>query len=457
MRTNNLDPLKCFGFGSDGCSVMVGEHKGVATLMKHLNPHMQSFHCIAHKLALAAGQAMDGVDYLEKCFSPTLVSIYFFYKRSANRVARLTEFQKVLGDDVLKIKRAASTRWLSHDIVVNAIRRCMPALLASIAEEARRMDATAIGLQSSCFTYNFVASILMLSDVLPILSRLSKIFQSDWIDASQVDGYVQSHVAAIDAQLHHPGEHLTSCHTIINSLPADFNITADNSKRYQFDDTIRKPYLRRLMDNILDRFGTSDMLIALAHVFDPCKYPTEQSQLAYYADAEIKLLSKWYGKEMTTISGKFKPIVNDQDLVHQWCSFKRWVVYQKELHSKDEGKFGMRELVLLLLSLHELKIPYSCFVALGTIALTLPVSTAECERGFSFMNRIKSKQRSKLLDGTLGHLMSIAVEGIPVAEMNFSPLVEQWKSAKKRVAFERLELKQHVLNAEQSYIASTTL
>ena len=44
---------KCFGFGSDGASVMTGRENGVAALLKRENPYVTSIHCVAHRLALA--------------------------------------------------------------------------------------------------------------------------------------------------------------------------------------------------------------------------------------------------------------------------------------------------------------------------------------------------------------------------------------------------------------------
>lgn len=70
------------------------------------------------------------------------------------------------------------TRWLSHDRAVSAVRQCLPALITSLEREAsEQSDATAAGLSLFVKNPNFIASIYMMSDVLPHLSRLSKSFQ----------------------------------------------------------------------------------------------------------------------------------------------------------------------------------------------------------------------------------------------------------------------------------------
>ena len=46
-------------FGSDGASVMVGEHGGVAALLARKIKGLVSIHCVAHRAALAAAQSLD--------------------------------------------------------------------------------------------------------------------------------------------------------------------------------------------------------------------------------------------------------------------------------------------------------------------------------------------------------------------------------------------------------------
>ena len=76
------------------------------------------------------------------------------------------------------MKEVLDTRWLSHERAVTAIRVCLPALISSLEREAsERSDATAAGLAMFVKNTNFIASIHMMSDVLPHLSKLSKTFQ----------------------------------------------------------------------------------------------------------------------------------------------------------------------------------------------------------------------------------------------------------------------------------------
>ena len=80
----------------------------------------------------------------------------------------------------LKLKEAKDVRWLSHNAAVDALRRTLPAVIMSLEREAsERHEAVALGLATFTKSYDFVATLLMLADVLPLLARLSQIFQVD--------------------------------------------------------------------------------------------------------------------------------------------------------------------------------------------------------------------------------------------------------------------------------------
>ena len=108
---------KLVAFGSDRAAVMIGARSGVATLLKHICPWMISNHCVAHRLALAAGQAAEEVAYIKK-FKAILSQLYRFYDFSAVRTAGLRGIQEVLNDPKFKLTKGLDVRWLSHERAV---------------------------------------------------------------------------------------------------------------------------------------------------------------------------------------------------------------------------------------------------------------------------------------------------------------------------------------------------
>ena len=158
----------------------------MAVRLKWHSPRMISVHCVAHRLALAAAHAADGIPYLQR-FKSILRTLFYFYQNSAVRMANLCAIQEVLDDPSIKCKLAKDVRWLSHDMAIEAMLCTLPSLLVSLDREASENDEpTAHGLLKFMKGYKFAACAYLLLDVLPHLSRLSKIFQKQNVDLSPV-------------------------------------------------------------------------------------------------------------------------------------------------------------------------------------------------------------------------------------------------------------------------------
>ena len=74
--------------------------------------------------------------------------------------------------------------------------------------------------------------------------------------------------------------------------------------------------------------------------------------------------------------------------------------------------------------------PYLSNIA--SIALTLPISTADCERGFSTMNRIKTDQRNRLKTSTLDKLIRLSTEGASIDKFNYEAAITVWAERSSR-------------------------
>ena len=71
----DLDMLYCFcGLGSDGASVMLGSREGISKLLRDKSPFLVSNHCIAHRLALACGQAANQIQKSLKIYLTSFIA-----------------------------------------------------------------------------------------------------------------------------------------------------------------------------------------------------------------------------------------------------------------------------------------------------------------------------------------------------------------------------------------------
>lgn len=158
-----LDWRKCH-LGSDGASVFTGRHNGVHArlIRRHDMQHSIAVHCICHREALAAADAIKAVPYLETTVAPTLGGVFRHFNNSSVKEASLHEFQEALDMPVLCLKEPKDVRWLSYDLAVTAFRKSYRAIVLELQFEAsQRHDPAAKGLlkkvRTQLFTKQFIA------------------------------------------------------------------------------------------------------------------------------------------------------------------------------------------------------------------------------------------------------------------------------------------------------------
>ena len=109
----------------------------------------------------------------------------------------------------------------------------------------------------------------------------------------------------------------------------------------------------------------------------------------------------------------------------EWESLRSLLQTQefKNKHSKD---------ILDLLSTNEtLIVLYPILYKFSQIALTLPVSNADAERGFSCMNRVKTELRNRLTVSSLDTLLRMSMEGLE-KDFDFDAAITKWSALRNR-------------------------
>ena len=61
--------------------------------------------------------------------------------------------------------------------------------------------------------------------------------------------------------------------------------------------------------------------------------------------------------------------------------------------------------------------------------------SANCERGFSTLGRIKTKLRSCLTNLSLNSLLMISMEGPPIQKFDDESCLEKWRNVRNRSVF----------------------
>lgn len=140
----------------------------------------------------------------------------------------------------------------------------------------------------------------------------------------------------------------------------------------------------------------SNDVIHSALVFDPSTWPPTAKELASYGEEKISTIFHHYRVPLEKAGHSLA------NCLVQWGELK--VIVRRKL------SFGrIKFLDLWQNIIHEHSERFADILALVQIILLLPVSTAECERGFSLMKRVKSDWRNRLRADTLTGLMAITL------------------------------------------------
>ena len=104
---------KLTSLASDGAAVTIGRNSGVGVRLKEHSKNLVQVHCVAHKLALAAGQSCKDITLFTE-YQLTLKQIYRFFSNSAVRYNGLPAMKEILEDEDMKympLKEPVSFRW----------------------------------------------------------------------------------------------------------------------------------------------------------------------------------------------------------------------------------------------------------------------------------------------------------------------------------------------------------
>lgn len=449
MADAELSTDKLSSFGSDGASVMVGNRNGVAAKLREHNAGLLSVHCVAHRLALATAQAGNQVPYLKKV-KDWLAALWKHFHYSSVRAAGLVEVQRLMNMEELKIVKAGDTRWLSHHASVTTMLRILPALLRALHMEGAK-DPTAYGLHHCIATYSFVAALHLLEQSLVCVTRLSRAFQSADVDLSIIHPLISSTktrlqrlkdktAAAFEKEVQDiivkvEAPTTVSAEVEEDDRPGDADHDGDEPDEVEDDDSeaayqpsiavgagekerferTRLQFMQGLLDNLDQRFPSAEVLDAFSAL--------QPQQLEEPCAEKLSTLYRHYANSPLAI--------DQQDLMDEWEEFTSFAASHPGM-KKATTLQGMAQELLGKESIASL---FPLISKLYARAVTLPVSTADCERAFSTMNRIKTDLRNRLKTSTLEKLMFIALEGPERNHFDFAAAADRWAGLRNRRVF----------------------
>jgi len=399
----------------DGASVMSGDVSGVQARFKQIHKNAVYVHCHAHRLNLVIVDAARHVQSASEFFSVVEVLYVFLTRLKVHEV--LVRRQVEQGLVVRELGRLSDTRWACRYRNISMLDERYDVILAVLDEVQQLSDAEirtqSRGLLHELRSYRFVANLKIFSKILSLSHGVNEALQSSTITIAESDRLITGLLTSlsdlrnddslwdnmwgnIERECNSQGIELPSVRRQAVRERPDMIYSSTTGRRQALlpdhSTSLRVelliPALDRILSELQRRFSDQALSIigSLASLLCP-------SSSKFFIFEDIRPLLSTYGEVCN---------INESLLTAEMTVALNLVT--KQLGDKLPQSDLQTVLKLLVPS-----VAFPNLLKCVQIALTLPVTSASCERSFSAMNLIKTYLRNRTEDVRLSDLAILFV------------------------------------------------
>ena len=452
---------------TDGASAMTSPDVGAAVLVAAAaNGHMLPCHCVAHRHALASKDGAEDNE-LAEYFEGVLHDVVNYHSRSPKRAEHLSRLQSELKVAKLRLVRVVATRWLSRAAAVVRVWKVISALVLEFHADSRdRSNETATTLYQALFSYKFICALTLFMGVLSTLAQISTAFQRDHVVYRDVRMIIDAAKQSFRAIYNK--ETFVGTPEWMELIEAKETATAmmtDGPRLFEWrgvqkilvDETAEAAvkagiadFAEKVVTALGERFpeNTGSVMEAL-DVFNLDLVPKTREKLVEYGNSDIERLCAYYGASQTVKGKLFRRRVDPALVRVQWPLLRERLfdLKAKMDEAVDQGGAApsfhdpsgvvftkldaYNEALRFCENFEDIKL-------LLCASLVLVISTVWCERGFSVMAEIKTKQRNQMTTLTLDDHMMSCLNGPDFADKEavdrlIARALVHWKNKRKRM------------------------
>lgn len=433
LQLYDFDTTTLVSQGYDGASVMSGVCTGVQKRVREFAPYAIYIHCYAHVLNLVLVDSVKSVQSALEFF--TLLEVLYVFV-STSKIHVIFKEKQLLCHPTkqpVELQQLSDTRWVCRYAAVNAICCTYDSLLLTIEQVAESSDPQkaieARGLLHQVKAFSFIISLVMFDRILCCTKQLSDQLQSSKIDLSLASELVVAtkfmladyrtteywskvYKYSTDiAMLHSVDIHQTATkrkrrapsHLADTVLLESTGSRDQPSTSDEFKTQLFFPVLDKFLVELQNRFDGKNL--AIMNGIAACS-PSSRKFLAY---DDLKLFAENYNIATDSLEVEvvlLSRIVPGQSDIDSLVSFRNY------LYSSQPA--------------------YESVFKLTQIALTIAVTSAECERSFSTLKRIKTRLRTRMAEERLADLAILAIEKETVKDLDFDNIIDQFAASTDR-------------------------
>ncbi|XP_044895105.1 PR domain-containing protein 11 isoform X3 [Felis catus] len=415
------DEKPTVGLGLDGANVTASLRASMFMTIRKTLPWLLCLPFMVHRPHLEILDAISGKELpcLEE-LENNLKQLLSFYRYSPRLMCELRSTAATLCEETEFLGDIRAVRWIiGEQNVLNALIKDyleVVAHLKDVSSQTQRADASAIALALLQFLmdYQSVKLIYFLLDVIAVLSRLAYVFQGEYLLVSQVDDKIEEAIQEISRLADSPGEYLQEFE---ENFRESFNGIAMKNLRVaeaKFQ-SVREKICQKTQVILAQRFDSrSRIFVKACQVFDLAAWPRNSEELVSYGKEDVVQIFEHLEAIPT-----FSRDVCREGLDPRGSLLMEW----RELKADYYTKNGFKDLIGHIC---KYKQRFPLLNKVIQVLKVLPTSTACCEKGRNALQRVRKNHRSRLTLEQLSDLLTIAVNGPPIASFDAKRALDSW-------------------------------
>ncbi|XP_008103740.2 zinc finger protein 862 isoform X2 [Anolis carolinensis] len=429
------DERPSVGLGIDGANITASLRANMYMTIRKTLPWLLCLPLMVHKPHLEVLDAISGKELpcLEE-LENNLKQLLSFYRYSPRLMCELRVTAATLCEETEFLGDIRAVKWIiGEQNVLNALIKDyleVVAHLKDVSGQTQRADASAIALALLQFLmdYQSIKLIYFLLDVIAVLSRLAFIFQGEYLLVSQVDDKIEEAIQEISRLADSPGEYLQEFE---ENFRESFNGVAVKNLRVaeaKFQ-SIREKICQKTQVILAQRFEPrTRAFVKACQVFDLAMWPRSAEELMSYGREDMVQIFE-HLEAVPTFS---------TDIIREGMDTRGSLLMEwRELKVDYYTKNGFKDLISHICKYRQ---RFPLLNKIIQILKVLPTSTACCEKGRNALQRVRKNNRSRLTLEQLSDLLTIAVNGPPIANFEAKRALDSW--------FEEKSSNSYALSAE---------
>ncbi|XP_042646711.1 PR domain-containing protein 11 isoform X2 [Tyto alba] len=415
------DEKPTIGLGVDGANVTASLRANLFMTIRKTLPWLLCLPFMVHRPHLEILDAISGKELpcLEE-LENNLKQLLSFYRYSPRLMCELRVTAATLCEETEFLGDIRAVKWIiGEQNVLNALIKDyleVVAHLKDVSGQTQRADASAIALALLQFLmdYQSIKLIYFLLDVIAVLSRLAYVFQGEYLLVSQVDDKIEEAIQEISRLADSPGEYLQEFE---ENFRESFNGIAVKNLRVaeaKFQ-SIREKICQKTQVILAQRFDSrSRTFVKACQVFDLAAWPRSTDELMSYGKEDMVQIFE----HLETVPS-FSREVCREGMDTRGSLLMEWRELKVDYYTKN----GFKD---LLSHICKYKQRFPLLNKIVQILKVLPTSSACCEKGRNALQRVRKNNRSRLTLEQLSDLLTIAVNGPPIANFDCKRALDSW-------------------------------